>query len=424
MKAGAILVYGAGQLGLMLMVRFFFQWLIRFCDVGKETSAGPLLAAATVGMIFFAFRIFDGITDPLAGILADRWVGAGKERRALLFRSFALPALGLALVFSPNETMAPPLRYSLVTLGMLLFFLGYTFYAIPYWSLVDDYSGGDDQRRTALSNIQGVGVLLATGLGFVLSPALVENLGFFWSALIFAAVGTSLMTLPYFASPADASPSTAPLPSLRQGLADCVNHKRFLAVIVLYAGAQMSLTIMTAAAPFIAERLLGGSLKDVALLLGPFLLTAILTFSAVPRVARRLGWERATLGGTLALAIAYLGAGLLGQAWIGSKMTTAMLVFACAGPGCAFILGLEGEAIARCAQLGPSKSTSAYFGIFNFVVKALNGFALFATGILAEEGSQWSVRAMPMLAGVLCLLGVGLYLTFDKSDPEPRGATS
>jgi hypothetical protein len=97
-------------------------------------------------------------------------------------------------------------------------------------------------------------------------------------------------------------------------------------------------------------------------------------------------------------------------------MTTAMIVFACAGPGAAFILGLEGEAIARCAEESEFKSTGIYFGIYNFIVKALNGLALFFTGILADLGTVVAVRAMPICAGVLCVLGVVLYLTLKRAE--------
>lgn len=422
MGVRSLFLFGMGQVGINLLARFFFQWLIRFADVGKDTAAGPLLAASLVGALFFGFRIFDGVTDPLAGILGDRWVASGKERRSLIWVSFLIPPVGLALVFAPDQAMPESLRYLLLTAGMFLFFVGYTLYAIPYWSLVEDYSQGNEETRTSLSNALGVGILLATGIGFVLSPPLVEAFGFFWGSLIFGAVGTVLMTFPYFAAPARATVAQPPpAPTLLESLGASLTHKRFLAVILLFSGAQMSLTMMTAAAPYIAENLLGGNLSDVALLLGPFLLAAIPTFFFVPKLSRRTGWEKAAVLGVVALSIAYMGAAMLGKTLIGTPLITAMLVFACAGPGSAFVLGLEAEAIARSAQKSTHKSTGVYFGIYNFIVKALNGLALFLTGILAEQGTMWSVRAMPMIAGGLCVVGVMVYLFMEKTDPVLEG---
>jgi Na+/melibiose symporter-like transporter len=412
MRVSGYLLYTAGQLGIMMLTRYFFQWVIRFTDGSAPGAAGALFSAWLVGLVFFGFRILDGITDPLAGALGDSWVARGRERRGLLWLALPWGPIGLALVFAPTLAMDPSLRWTFLLAGMFTFFAGYTLYAIPYWSLIDDYAAGDVRVRTRLSNAQGVGVLLATGVGFVLSPLAIAKWGFLGGAIAFGCVGGACMALPYFAAPRDLKPATSHgLPPLR-ALFGALRDRRFVAVIVLFAGAQMSFTVMTAAAPYIAERLLGGKLSDVALLLGPFLLTALLSFSFVPRLAARLGWERFTLLATVVLGVVYAGAGLLGRGLVGSPLTTAMLVFGCAGPAAAVILGIEGEAITRCAVASGKQVTGTYFGVFNLVVKALNGLALSLTGALAELGrdSMGAVRAMPVAAGALCVTGVLLYL--------------
>jgi len=416
MPAWKYLSYGAGQLGVMIVVRYFFQWLIFFCE-GRDTGKGALFSASIVGLLFFAFRVFDAVADPLAGAFGDSWVKRGRQRRTLIWFSFAVPAIGLTLIFAPTYDMGAALRWVLLSAGMFVFFVGYTLYAIPYWALVEDYAEGQERVRTRLSNMLGAGVLLATGVVFVLSGIVIDKIGFLPGAIIFGIAGTLLMMLPYFAAPpsggrADPSGSSAPL---REVLTSSLKDRRFFALIVLYVGSQMSFTMMTSAAPFIATDLLGGTKADVAKLLGPFLVGSLLSFAFVPRLARALGWERATLVATLALGVAYAGAGLLGQGIIGGPMTTAMLVFAAAGPGAAVVLGLEGEAIARCAQEGQHKSTAVYFGVFNFVVKAMNGVALSLTGVMADMGTRGAIRAMPITAGLLCAVGVLAYFVIRRT---------
>jgi Na+/melibiose symporter-like transporter len=203
-------------------------------------------------------------------------------------------------------------------------------------------------------------------------------------------------------------------------------HRRFLAVIVLFAGGQMSFTVMTAAAPFIAIDLLAGTKKDVAILLGPFLLTAVLGFFAVPRLAFRFGWEKAVLWGTVLLGITYACSGLLGASLVASPMVTAMLLFASAGPMASVLLGLEGEAITSSAAEQGTEVTSVYFGVYNFVVKSLNGVALLITGSLADAISthgKIAVRSMGFSAGGLLVSGVILYLLMrPKSGEKTTGA--
>src|SRR5688572_9447026 len=150
----------------MALARFFFQCVLKFAGDTEAGSNVPLFAATAVGTLFLTFRVFQGIADPFAGVGSDLWVARGRQRRSLLWFSFFLPSLGLALVFAPDAAMSETLRWALLALGMFVFFLGYTIYVIPYWSLIDDYSLGHVPTRAKLSNLLGAGVLVATGFGF------------------------------------------------------------------------------------------------------------------------------------------------------------------------------------------------------------------------------------------------------------------
>jgi len=456
MGARKLIFFTLGQVGMMMLARFFFQWILDFAAAPGGGSNEALFPAATVGAVLLGFRIFDGVTDPVAGLLGDRWVRNGRPRQQLLWTAFLIPSVGLALTFAPTHAMPELTRWLFLLAGMFVFFVGYTFYAIPYWSLVDDYAGNDPEARTRLSNLLGAGLLIATGLGFVGSPILVELLGYRDAGLVFAVTAIPLMTLPYFAAPDDTdassdaddadadagaggdagagadAPPPPPSPSTPTGLEPlklALTDARFLAVIVLFGGSQMSLTIMTAAAPFIAVDLLGGSSGDVALLLGPLLATALPLMLFTPALSRRWGWRRAVVAATAALAVIYGGTGVLGGTLLVSPLVTAALLFACGGPMIAVLLGLEGEAITECARQRSPGVVSMYFGVYNFVVKALNGLAIFVAGYLAQQArGAWGVeafRAMSATAGAALLVGFAAYLLAQRAIPAaPRSAST
>lgn len=426
MSARKLVFFTMGQVGMMMLARFFFQWIIDFAASSPPEGDAALFPAATVGAALLGFRIFDGVTDPAAGLLGDRWVRRGRPRQQLLWTAFFIPSIGMALTFAPSHDMAETLRWTLLLAGMFVFFVGYTFYAIPYWSLVDDYARDDPNARTRLSNLLGAGLLIATGIGFVGSPILVEQFGYRDASILFAVCAIPLMTLPYFAAPAGQSGTTDRASSSTvaarpdestQGLASiklALTDVRFLAVAILFAGSQMSLTVMTAAAPFIAVDLLGGRSQDVALLLGPLLAAALPLMIFTPALARRFGWRRAVVTATVLLAGVYACTGALGGSLIGSPMMTAGVLFALGGPMIAVLLGLEGEAITECARARAPGVVSIYFGVYNFIVKALNGVAIAVAGVLAERArGDWggaAVRAMSGTAGAMLVLGLVVYL--------------
>ena len=132
---------------------------------------------------------------------------------------------------------------------------------------------------------------------------------------------------------------------------------------------------------------------------------------------------------SIGLSSVYLLTGTLGTAWLGTPLTTAMIIFAAAGPFVGVLLGLEGEAITHCAQDDGADYVSIYWGVFNLVVKSLNGLALWMSAMIAARicplrDSFWgqsffgdeawvgvsAVRSMGISAGGLLLVGVVGYL--------------
>lgn len=408
-----LLFYTLGQFGIMVLTRYLYQWVLKFSDSPAEGTT--LFAAAAVGAVMFGFRAFDGVTDPIAGAVSDWWVGQGRKRQNLLLFSFFLAPVGLAVTFTPDDAMPPVFRWAVFVIGLFVFFVGYTLYAIPYWTLVDDYSRQREGDRRALSNLLGLGLILATIVGFVLTPLLIDLLGYRGGAVVLAVVAAGCMLGPIFAAPeaTDRPASRHSALGLREvvrAFGGTFRNRRFVAVLALLAGSQMSFTILTAAAPYVAEDLLGGSEKDVSLLLGPLIVSAVPMFAFAPRVSRHLGWQRALMLTSVLLGVVYIGCSFLGGTLIHSPMVTAMVVFALAGPMIAMLLALDAEAIAACVPEADRGKVSLYFGVYNLVVKTLNGVALFLTAMLISLSGvglgNAAVRLTVITAGLLLFVGV------------------
>ena len=166
-----------GQVGMMMLARFFFQWILNFAASSPTQGDETLFSAAAVGTTLLAFRVFDGVTDPLAGMLGDAWSRKGRPRQQLLWAAFLIPSLGVGLTFAPTHAMEVTSRWALLLSGMFVFFVGYTFYAssIVYRSDLVQINSWKDllspelAGRVALPNITGTQGPLTL---FMLSKAL------------------------------------------------------------------------------------------------------------------------------------------------------------------------------------------------------------------------------------------------------------
>ena len=96
----------------------------------------------------------------------------------------------------------------------------------------------------------------------------------------------------------------------------------------------------------------------------------------------------------------------------------------------AVILGIEGEGITACANEKEEENVSMYWGVFNFVVKGMNGVAIWICGMLAvrvsmEDGvliGETAVRSMSFIAGGFLAIGVVFYYVLKALDTpqEPK----
>ncbi|NJL09187.1 MAG: MFS transporter, partial [Methylacidiphilales bacterium] len=94
---GQILAYAAPALPLAALALPFYVLVPEF----YARSVG--LPIATVGAVLLAVRIFDAITDPLIGFLADRTRARFGRRRIWVAVAAPLTAGAAAMVFLPPE---------------------------------------------------------------------------------------------------------------------------------------------------------------------------------------------------------------------------------------------------------------------------------------------------------------------------------
>lgn len=225
---GRIVGYGLGDFAFNLTFTFCSLFLLYFyTDVLG-------LSATTGGLIIMAALIWEGATDPVVGILANktrsRW---GRYRPYLLLGALPL-ALSFIAMFVPTGLSGGALAlYAFVT--HLLFRTVYTFVNIPYIALSAQMTS-DSLTRGKLA---GTRMMFAILCGLVLAGAslpLVHALGggttgFFGLSLVYGTTVAAILLL-CFGVTREAVETTEAHPTLPQMLAAIRSNGPFLALLV------------------------------------------------------------------------------------------------------------------------------------------------------------------------------------------------
>jgi sugar (glycoside-pentoside-hexuronide) transporter len=145
--ATSILVNSTGLLGLRFMT--------------DELGIGAALAAS----LLVLSKIYDGITDPIMGVVSDRTRSRWGRRRPYLLAGAFLCATAMYAMFNVPDMGSPRALATYMVCALLLYATAYTVFRIPYLSLGADLTRSfADRSRLMTFNVYGssLGSLFAT----------------------------------------------------------------------------------------------------------------------------------------------------------------------------------------------------------------------------------------------------------------------
>lgn len=123
-----VLAYGMGSLGNNIIYAFITTYILVFYTEVFQIAAG------SVAVMFLIARIWDGLNDPVMGIIVDntrtRW---GKFRPYLLFVPFIMAITTVLCFLNPNLSDSGKVVYAYVT--YIAWGMSFTAMDIPYWSM-------------------------------------------------------------------------------------------------------------------------------------------------------------------------------------------------------------------------------------------------------------------------------------------------
>jgi len=161
--------YGLGDAGGTVITCLIMNFLTFFyTDIFGLTPA-------LVGTLFIALRVFDAISDPVMGIIADRTQSRwGRFRPWQLWIALPIGIIGVMTFTVPDTGMSVKIAWAFGT--YLLLSVGYTAINVPYCALINTMTS----RHSEVISCQSWRFVLCGAAGFVVSvglPSLVALLG-------------------------------------------------------------------------------------------------------------------------------------------------------------------------------------------------------------------------------------------------------
>jgi GPH family glycoside/pentoside/hexuronide:cation symporter len=313
MKMRQKIGYALGDMGISISyfaVGFFFMYYLT--DI---VGMAPLIA----GMAFFVGKLWDGVNDPLMGILSDRTRSRfGRKRVYILFG--ALPfAVSFVLLWMIPINAPEWLKFVLAAASLTLYATTYTAVVVPYMALVpvmtDDYD-----ERTQITGLRAImstfGTILGGGAAMLLSSFADQVFGLRTITISFG-LFTLISLLIASQSVRDTEDSAAPRVaimefSLRRYLA-VVKERNVLVLLVLKFLGAIATGSLSAALPYFAEHVLGDQGKSTVGL-AIYVAVSALVIPAWSRLTRRFDKRRLLLIGNSLSALVLLSIGLFVQA--------------------------------------------------------------------------------------------------------------
>ena len=270
------------------------------------------VTSVIAGSFSMFMRIWDGVTDPLVGVLVDKMDGKFGKNRPFMVTGNIILCITSFILFHVTHTLPMAARFPFFIVVSAIYYLGYTAQCVVTKSAQTCLTN-DPKQRPLFSIFDGTyNTFLFAGLavvaanlgekygGFTSDPALYSNL-----QLVFGGMSFVFMCLAVFAlAPKDRKEFFGTGQTQKVGLKDyldCITHNRAIQMLVVAAGTDK-----------LATQMKGNAVMNIVLfglIIGDYALsgtvtgmisipTTVLMMFCVGGIATKLGQRKAMLIGS------------------------------------------------------------------------------------------------------------------------------
>ena len=395
-----------------------------------------LIAPAVMGVIFSISRIWDAVSDPIAGYLSDRTTFKFGRRRTWMLISFIPISFGFLAVFSPPESMQGQSLDLWMMIAILSFYSAITLLNVPHMALGAELSE-DYHEKTRLFGVRHIGFTLGSILALVSMSLLISeennpngDVRQLAGSLAFYAIGAMSLMIFFAVSKLKENPefqnrvNKNPFKAFRDVW---INPHAKILIIVLFIenlGGAVIGVLTLYVTQYIVE-----APAWAPLIIFAYMLPSALSVPLWIPLSRRFGKIRLWVFSLAFTGISFGGIFIIPFLDSITDRLIVMFIGAALGgmaAGCGGAIGpsVKGDVIDYDEYLTGERKEGSYFAALNFVFKSATGIMLLVTGFVLQfsgfipnQPQTMEVKiALISLYGLVPLVfySLGAYLLYKK----------
>jgi GPH family glycoside/pentoside/hexuronide:cation symporter len=423
-----IAAYSAPTLGAGFMFLLLNLYLMKF------STDVLLISPFAMGLIFGLSRIWDAISDPMAGYLSDRTRTGLGRRRPWLLASAVPVAATFVMAWTPPASLTGPALVAWMAVAVFGFYTAMTILVVPHaaWGaeLTPHY-----HDRTRVFGWRHVGWTLGSisslGAMFFLIQAGIEGgrATAFTIAAVAGGVTGALILLSVALLRERADYLGRGGGRVGAAYADVLRnpHARLLLGVILIENVGgATIAILT---PYIAQYVVGRPALTPLFILA-YMIPSVASTPLWLTLSRRLGKKPLWIFSMLLTAFSFGGMFFLTEGAV--VLISVLAALAGTAGGCGSVVGpsVQADCIDYDEYCTGQRKEGAYMAAWNFVFKGASGVTLMLTGFVLDfsgfrpnveqtETAKLALRTLYAIFPLVCyVLGTLLFLRFSLGEKE------
>ena len=383
-----------------------------------------LISPVMMGFIFGLSRIWDAITDPLAGYLSDRTNFSMGRRRPWMIASAPFVCFAFIMIWYQPVELSVEFSSLWIAVAVLFFYSAMTAFNVPHHSLGAELSPNYHERTKVFGVRQMVwncGSLLALLAMHQLIVGNNPKKDAFDIALIAGLITSALIIWTVFRTQerkeyqgrGEKNPITA--------FSDVLRNKHAVLLLVVFFIENLGFATIGILTPYVAEYVVLRP-ERTAIYILTYLVPCILSVPVWISLSKRIGKKKTWL---ISMVLTSFGFGGMFFLSAGADTLILLLAFVCgigAGSGAAMAPSIQSDVIDYDEYLTGKRKEGTYFASWNLVFKTatgitfmITGFVLGASGFVPNqdqtESAKFAILSLYALFPFCCYLIGGLILT-------------